>query len=732
MTQKAQQFYEFGSFRIDAAKRQLLREGDAVPLTPKCFDMLLALVEESGRVVEKRALMTRVWPDSFVEEGNLSYNISMLRKALGERAGEHQYIVTIPGRGYKFVATVNGARDGNGDATSEGQVRSALPIEGEGKPDANDEATAVQASEKSSDDAKRLLKGWQVLVLITSLIAMTGIGYGLYRLINQRKPMSPPQPLISRLSFSGNVTSAAISPDGKFVGQVIDEHGKQSLLVKQVATTSYQEVVPPARVQYLGLTFSQDGDYIYYVRTEETNAWAGVLYKVPVLGGTPIRLLVDVTSPVTFSPDGQRFAFVRVTERDGETTLMVANQDGSGEQKLAIRKAPGYFSNDGPAWSPDGRTIACADEGGVVEVEVEGGIERRIFSDRWDGIGQLAWLSDGTGLLMTARAQESTVFQIWHLSYPGGVARRVTYDVNNYHNIGLPSDSSAVVTMRTDRKSSIWTQPYQDMGGARQITFSNYCGGGGISWAPDGKIVYRSIDVDGNGAIWVMDPDGRNERQLTFGTSPSYGPSVTPEGRYIVFVSTRFGKTNLWRMDIDGGNPIQLTYGSDAGYPHCSPDGKWVVYQSEDTGKLTLWKVSIDGGDPVRLTEYASAWPMFSPDGTLVTCACWDERVSPQRWRIAVIPSGGGQPSKLFDPAPTGSMLAPARWTADGRALTYVGSRDGVCNIWSQPLEGGPPKQLTDFKEDQIFCFDWSRDGKWLACSRGVENSDVVRISNFR
>ena len=729
MTLSAQPFYEFGPFRIDAAKRLLLREGNVVPLTPKCFDILLALVENGGQVVEKPALLTRVWPDSFVEEGNLTFNVSMLRKALGERPDEHKYIVTIPGRGYKFVATVNGEPDGNSDVMAEGKVNSSLPIDSEGTSDAKDEATAVQASEPVS--YLKHVKGLQVLVLVTSLIAMTAIGFGLYKL-REGKPRASRQLLTTRLSFSGNVRSATISPDGKFVGQVIDEHGKQSLLVKQASTTSYQEIVPPAHVEYLGLTFSHDGDQIYYVRTEEDNPWVGVLYKVAVLGGTSIKLMIGVTSPVTFSPDGKRFAFVRVTESDGETALMVANQDGTGGQELAMRKAPGYFSNDGPAWSPDGRTIACADGGGVVEMQVEGGIERRISSERWDGIGQLAWLSDGSGLLMTARAQESTVFQIWHLSYPGGVAQRITYDVNNYHNIGLTSDSSAMVTMQTDRKSSIWTQPYEDMGRARQITFSNYCGGGGISWAPDSKIVYRSIDVEGNGALWVMDPDGKNERQLTFGTSPSYGPSVTPEGRYVVFVSANSGKTNLWRMDIDGGNPIQLTYAGAAGYPQCSPDGKWVVYQSEDTGKLTVWKVSIDGGDPVRLTDYASAWPMFSPDGTLVTCACWDERVSPQRWRIAVIPSGGGRPSKLFDPAPTGSMLAPARWTADGRALTYVGSRDGVGNIWSQPLDGGPPKQLTDFKEDQIFCFDWSRDGKWLACSRGVENSDVVRISNFR
>ena len=100
VTKQAQCSYEFGLFRVDGAKRILLRDGEVVPLTPKCFEILLALVENSGEVIDKEGLMNRVWPDSFVEEGNLTYNISILRKAIGERAGEHQYIVTVPGRGF--------------------------------------------------------------------------------------------------------------------------------------------------------------------------------------------------------------------------------------------------------------------------------------------------------------------------------------------------------------------------------------------------------------------------------------------------------------------------------------------------------------------------------------------------------------------------------------------------------------------------------------------------------
>lgn len=116
MIQQVQHSYEIGPFRLDAAKRLLLRGVETVSLTPKCLEILLALVESSGEVVSKDELMKQVWPDSFVEEGNLTYNISILRKALGERAGEHHYIVTAPGQGYRFIADVRDVSDAPGEA----------------------------------------------------------------------------------------------------------------------------------------------------------------------------------------------------------------------------------------------------------------------------------------------------------------------------------------------------------------------------------------------------------------------------------------------------------------------------------------------------------------------------------------------------------------------------------------------------------------------------------------
>jgi len=165
VTKQAQCIYEFGLFRVEAAKRVLLRGGEVVPLTPKCFDLLLALVETSAEVIGKDDLMNRVWPDSFVEEGNLTYNISMLRKALGEKASEHQYIVTIPGRGYQFSAAV---RELSNEATARSAER-VKELASESEAQTEDVRTAAPRIHPLKRHAV-ILAGFALLVLAIAAI----------------------------------------------------------------------------------------------------------------------------------------------------------------------------------------------------------------------------------------------------------------------------------------------------------------------------------------------------------------------------------------------------------------------------------------------------------------------------------------------------------------------------------------------------------------------------------
>lgn len=536
---------------------------------------------------------------------------------------------------------------------------------------------------------------------------------------------------ISKLTSTGRALGAVVSPDGKYVVHIVSEAGKQGLWMRQTATSSNVQIVPPDEGSYVGLTFSHDGNYVYFVKGEK-GATVRSLYQVPVLGGTQRKLIDDVDSPISFSRDGKRFAFVRHSQT--ESAILIVNADGTGEQKLATYKIPDIFLQ--VAWSPDDKVIAAATRkvtGGfrneMVAVQVSDGSEKTIGSQKWLAIGGFDWLVDGSSLVLSAVDQTpgSRQLQIWQLSYADGKAKRITNDLNNYTGVSLAADSRSLVTVQADAVANLWVAPEGDVNRARQIT-----SGSGrynqISMTPDGRLVYIS-DASGAADIWVMDADGKNQRQLTSEAGVNVFPAASLDGRYIAFDSNRGANPatfNIWRMGIDGSNPKQLTQGEGEYFPACSPDGKWIVYTPlSSTGKLSLWKIPMDGGDPIQINERISVKPAISPDGKWIAFQTTGDQPT-SRPKLAILSFDGGQPSNLLE-----IPLIQYRWSADGKAILYLDNKEGVSNIWSQPLDGGAPKQLTKFTADQIFSFDWSRDGKTMACSRGVVTTDVVLIKDI-
>ncbi len=749
--------YEFGPFLLDPAERVLTREGQPVPLTPKVFDLLLVLVENGGHLLGKKDLMEAVWPDSFVEEGNLTFSVSALRKALGEDRKEPQYIETVPRSGYRFVASV---RVLGGESSAEGAVRppeaepEMLPASEAARPAAegveaavgrlgDDEtggaAPAAVAARRGEVKGRRGLR--KLLAPLALLLGAAAVAAGLYAFAGRARPGGEPAELlrgttVTRLTTTRNATDAAISPDGKYVIYVVDEARQRSLWLRQVATNSHVQLNAPSAVRYLDMFFSREGDYVYYVQADGETRPA--LYQMPVTGGTPRKLLENMTGPIGLSPDGKRFAAVR-HDPDGSLVLTVADAfDGGNARDLIARKRPDVLYR--PVWSPDGKVVACLAASAsadarytqLVEARVADGAERPISAERWKFAERLEWLSDGTGLLTTVSEDAYGPYQIWHVSYPGGRVQKVTSDLSNYRSMSLTADSKTLVAVRSDIHPYVWVAPEGDAGRARQLTsgagtVNDYWG---FSWTPDGRIVYVST-LSGNQDIWVMNADGSGQKQLTFDRGPDFDPTVSPDGRHVVFASERSGKNKLWRIDIDGGNPVQLTKGVAADFlPNHSPDGRWVVYSSDDMREPGLWKIPAGGGEPTLLTDKTALWPSVSPDGRLVACWHIDERK--RSIVLAVIPIEGGEPVKSFDVSLTTNTWAEIRWTPDGRGLTYVDAPEGVGNVWLQPLAGGPPKRLTDFKSDRLFRFDWSRDGKQLVCSRGAETNDVVLIDGLR
>jgi Tol biopolymer transport system component len=532
---------------------------------------------------------------------------------------------------------------------------------------------------------------------------------------------------ISRLTTTGNSVDVAISPDGKYIAHVVNDGAQRSLWVRQVATATNKQLVAPVASGYYGLSFTPDGNYIYYVKGEQ-NKPLNELFQVSVLGGDSRKIMTDVDTAATFSPDGKRFAFMRNKPVEKEIALVIAGIDGTGERVLATYKNTNHFWT--PSWSPDGKLIACVNsdelraQSTVVGISVEDGAQHPLTSQQWRFIERLAWLPNGSGLVLLAPADEtSETSQVWFLSYPNGEARRITNDLNMYAALSVSGDASALATVQSNLLSNIWVAPNANADRAQQITTgaSRYYS---LSWMPDNHLLYAS-NSGGNLDVYVSDADGANQKQLTFNAGSNYSPAATLDGRYIVFLSNRAGAGyNLWRMNADGSDLKQLTRGGHDSSPQVTPDGRWIVYASWIAGKPNIWKISIDGGEPVQLTDKYSMSPVVSPDGKQIACSYWDESYE-TKFVIALIPIEGGTPVKSFD-LPTNMV----RWTSDGRALTYIETRGSASNIWSQPLAGGPARQLTDWKSDRIFNFAWSRDGKQLALARGVVTNDVVLISD--
>ena len=574
-----------------------------------------------------------------------------------------------------------------------------------------------------------------------SVLAGLALFYGLYQFLWKPGPDRGSVPSfqlmkITQLTSNGKTVAAAISPDGKYLVHVMREAGQQSAWVKRIATGSNVQIIPPAKVEYIGLTISFDGEYVYYVVREEGKL---LLFRIPILGGTSRKLLEDVQSAITLSPNSKQIAYARYYPTTGDFSVMVANEDGTAERVLASHRGDLWFAINRPAWSPDGKIVVSALgswAGGmhysVVAISEQGGKEIPIGTQKWAELSGLEWLRDASGLVMTASEQRGSPDQVWFLSYPEGVARRITNDLNDYTSLSVTSDGRMLSSVQYAVRSNVWIVPGADASKAVQITSGRDEGRAGVSVTPDGKIVYAAT-TGGNTDLWIVNQDGSNQGQLTYDPSPDYSPSVSPDNRSIVFVSDRSGIPNLWKIAIDGSRPQQLTSGGEDYNPDISPDGKWVAFRSWDAGPLMSMKVSIDGGDPTPIVEKSTSRPTFSPDGKQVAYLVFEEQLSSSR-RFEVVDLENGSIVKSM-PLPATASLGwsyPIRWTLDGRAITYIDTREGISNIWSQPLSGGPPKQLTTFKTGLIYNFAWSRDGKTLVVSRGDVTNDAVLISDFR
>jgi eukaryotic-like serine/threonine-protein kinase len=550
---------------------------------------------------------------------------------------------------------------------------------------------------------------------------------------NSKSSSSPGEIVkMSRLTTSGNIVTAAISADGNYLAYVTADGGEQSLRARAIDSNRDDDrlLFPSSLLEYVGLSFSPDGKYIYCV-VKENGGSLGSLYRIPATGGTPENLQAgDIETPVTFSPDGKFMAFVS-RDPNGDQSLNLSSADGSKSRKLAARKYPDFFRY--LAWSPDGENIACVTGSyldgffmTLVQVRIGDGVEEPLTTKRWWSVRQLAWRADGRGLYLVAMDQATgTTSHIAHVAYPGGEVQNITSDLNDYRELTVVPRRNALIAVHSSQNSDMWVASVKEGLRAIPITHTKYDQISGMAWTPNGSIVHALRRAGENWSIWTIKADGSARVQLTKIEGNDLSPAVSPDGRYVVFTSTRSGSTNIWRMDADGGNLLQLTYGRSEWWPGISRDGRWVIYTSFGSNQPTLWKIPIDGGSPVQLTSHFSILPVVSPAGNLVACYSWDGN-SHFELKMAVMQIDDGQLLKTFT-APNGKFQT-LDWISDGQSLAYIQEHDGKSNLWAQSIAGGPPRPITAFTTQHIFDFAVSPDGQNIAMARGSIMNDIVLI----
>jgi len=586
---------------------------------------------------------------------------------------------------------------------------------------------------------------WVTVGVFAALIVLGAAGFGVYSL--WYRPASNPFQnfTITQVTNTGKAARAAISPDGRYVLSVMRDNGLESLFLRNLPTGSETQVIPPSASHYESLAFSPDGNYIYFRKQPSVDLYN--LYRSPVLGGAPQVVVRNIDSGITFSPNGQRIAYVRSNEPEvGKYSILTASSEGTDETVLQVR------SNDfGPpgslAWSPRTDEIAysllnLAEGGsGVIDIlAVHTGKSHRLVSFKDKGAFEIHWSPDGRTLFANYMQSGGSPdwSQIGFLQDTGRNIEPITRDTNMYETLTLSADGRTLATVqeRSFATISVLSKAGREFGEPRTLLAQakEFNWGSALLWDANGNLLVSDM-----GRLFRLDADGKSQTQL-LGDSSAFILQPSACGtNYSVLTWAHHGGTksvNIWRGASDGSSPLKLTDGSWDESPFCSPDQRWVYY-IDTNGNGRISRVPLDGsGRPEVIFSLPQGYQLFPdrPDWLAV---------SPDGKRLAIaLAQGKGGVVKIavFD---IGSSISPRMHDASnfaGQGLQFSGLKsvayaireNGVDKVWVQPLDGSSGHAIADFKSEQIWSFSLSPDGKSLAVLRGHYDSDVVLLQESK
>ena len=536
---------------------------------------------------------------------------------------------------------------------------------------------------------------------------------------------------------SGQLLSAvAISPDGRYIALISIQGGKCNLWVKQILTGSEVRVVGPTEKALSSVAFSPDGNYVYYVARDSQQVAYSNLLRVPTLGGASSKLIHDIDSRPAFASDG------RITFTRGEaekTHLVLANADGTGERILATKEFPVWFRpSAGTGWSPDGtRIMVCEGEtrepldSRLVEYSIAEGKERGI-GPRWAGISSLVWRSDGSSILLSAKEDLLPEYQLWSVSYPSGVAHRITNDLGFYQTVTATADGKSLCALQRKQRANLWAIPISELGKLLQLLPSAAIEDGAYSphAAAEHTVGFMSYQGDTRVLVEISD-DGRSRKQITpsdFNVVPEQLCRARNTGEWFFRAAQGDSPPRLWKLGFDERTPTEIS--ADGYLADASPEGEEILLL--DGTILSSYRLR--DATRSKLCEGAYRPVRYSPNGKRILVPSMKRRGSVLEYAVQILDRETGAIVQEI-PLPEGAFDFVSgtefRWAPSGDALTFVRYGAAESNLWSIPLDGHEPYPITHFTGNQLTDFEWSQDGEAIYLVGGDLITDAVLIRDF-
>ena len=581
--------------------------------------------------------------------------------------------------------------------------------------------------------------GWKLSAVSAGLLALAASGWWVWSSYSSSKPEFF-ESEHRQLTFNGHILHSVISPNGQLLANAVGESGlNQAIMLRRIAARAADDVmlVPPEPQRIDGMTFSLDSRSLYFF-TKASSSDFGKLFRVAVGGGSqsvPEEVLEDIDGPISFSPDGKEFAFVRFAQQPSSYRYELVVASATDTSRVRVLTTKQGLENLGRrvAWSERGDVIACVvyapAASGAIEARVHlvpvdlRNKERVVPMSGFESIGNIAWLNQGRDLIgaMSLHGETIDQAQIKTVSVASGSVRRVTDGSAGYRGVSLSEDRSRLVSVRLQTNARIWLAPVGNWSEGEAMA-AQMEPAGDLAWAPDGRVVFSSSH-EGRLDLWLGDPKTTDPKPLTTSLYADRSPAWIPGSRSLVFSSNRTGAYSLWRLDVPDNHYLQLTTGKYDDQPSVSPDGKQIVYTAWQSGRPTLWRVAVDGGRPERLSTLQARAPQYSPDGAELLCEAKNDSPNGE-WHLVFLSALDGAMLREV-PVSAVPISSHARWMPSGKALAFVRNQSGVSNLWAYDLGTAKITRLTDFREDQILNFAWSPDGRQVAFIRGSLISDA-------